>query len=205
MPRRLLAVLALFAAACGFTQEKKGEKKEELPKNLYPLAKGSKWEYAAKSGGLDLEQEIEVTDVTEPKKKGERAVATVTVTTGKYSSAEKLSADDKGVYRHANSRAEFDPPLQIAVHGKKPGEKWSRKMDTALGEITMEYEQKAAEKVKVPAGEFDAVVVVQTNKDDKGKTLNVMTTWYAEGVGVVKSTMQFPPYSMELKKYTPAK
>lgn len=205
MTRRLLACLLVVTTAVACAADKKEGKKDDTPPtNLYPLAKGTKWEYAAKSGGLDLEQEIEVTEVSEPKK-GERQVATVTVTTGKYASAEKLSADDKGVYRHANSRTNFDPPLLIAVHGKKPGEKWSRKMETALGEITMEYEQKAAEKVKVPAGEFNAVVVVQTNKDDKGKGLNVMTTWYVEGVGVVKSTMQVPAYSMELKKYTPVK
>ncbi len=196
-----VALLTLFAIA-GFAEDKK----DKLPTNLYPLAKGTKWEYTAKTGGVEIDQVMEVTDVSEAKK-GERAVVTLTVTSGTSKSAEKLSGDEKGVYRHETSRTKYDPPLQFLQYGVKAGTTWSRKQETLNGEITMEFEQKAAEKVTVPAGEFTAVPVVQTNKDTKGKAVSVMTTWYVEEVGVVKSAIDSPlfKYNMELKKHTPAK
>jgi len=68
--------IVLLAAAVGFAQDKKADKKDDKKDdkkavNLYPLAKGTKWEYTVKFGDQELEATQEVNEVSEPKKKEE--------------------------------------------------------------------------------------------------------------------------------------
>lgn len=210
MPRTLFATaVVLLAAAVGFAQDKKDEKKDEKKDdkkavNLYPLAKGTKWEYTLKVGDMDLEATQEVTEVSEPKK-GERAVSTIATKVGGRDVTEELSTDEKGVYRHAMQGQKLEAPIFAVKYPVKAGTKWSEKMKMMGQDVEADFEMKDAEKVKVAAGEYSAYPVEMTIKV-AGQTVKA-TNWYAEGVGIVKQEMDLgqAKISMELKKFTAAK
>ncbi len=209
-----LAVAVLFAAV-GFAEDKKPEKKEEKKDdkkamNLYPLAKGTKWEGTLTIDGRELDMTIEVTEVSEPKK-GERAIATLVTKFGDRSSTEDFSADDKGVYQHALQGQKLETPIVAVKYPVKDGTKWTEKMKQMGIELEAEFEQKKAEEVKVPAGKYTAYPVVMTIKTN-GRTYTE-TKWYAEGVGIVKQEIDLVEdkrsiglkRSIELKKYSAGK
>jgi hypothetical protein len=193
----LLAVLSTVGA---FAQEKKGDKP---PTDLFPLAKGTKWEYVLK-GYEEVEWVVEVTDVTEPKK-GERAVATFTSKVGKQVLTAKHSADEKGVYEHTRGGWELDTPLFLLKHPVQTRAKWTETYKYRGDDATSDYEVKAAEELKLPAGKYTAYPVVQTIKTRLGKS--TVTNWYADGVGMVKQEIRAfgKPDVVELKSFTPAK
>jgi phage pi2 protein 07 len=218
MPRTLLAAaLVLFTAAVGFAQDKKDEKKEDKKEekkddkkddkkgaNLYPLAKGTKWEFTVQVMGNELEATQEVTEVSEPKK-GERAIATIATSVGGQNLTEEMSADDKAVYRHAMQGQKLDTPIVAIKYPVKAGTKWTEKLKMMGQDVEADFETKKEEKVKVAAGEYTAVPVEMTIKVG-GQTVTA-TNWYADGVGIVKQEMDLGAFkmTMELKKYTAGK
>jgi len=207
MPRTLFAAaVVLLAAAVGFAQDKKEEKKDDKKAvNLYPLAKGTKWEYTVKFGDQELEATQEVTDVSKPEKKEERAVSTIATKVAGRDVSEEMSADEKGVYRHAMQGQKLDAPIFAIKYPVKAGTKWSEKLKMMGQDVEADFEMKDAEKVKVAAGEYSATPVEMTIKV-AGQTVKA-TNWYADGVGIVKQEMDLGQVkmSMELKKFTAAK
>ena len=172
--------------------------------NLYPMAKGTKWEYELNAGGQKLEATQEVTEIAEAKK-GERSVATITSNVAGQKLTEEMSSDDKGVYRHAMNGEKLEAPVQAIKYPTKAGTKWSEKIKIQGQTVDASFEQKDAEKVKVPAGEYTAHPVEMVIKA-MGQTITA-TNWYADGVGIVKQEMNLGQISvtMELKKYTAGK
>lgn len=199
MLRLLAALLMALIPAVGFSQEKK----EEKPSNFFPLAKGTKWEYVLK-GAEKYPWVVEVTDVSEPKK-GERAVTTLTsIILDRKRLAGKYSADGKAVYEHTRGGDDLESPLVMIKLPLKAGSKWTEKLKY-VGEVTIDYEVKEAEELKVPAGTYTAFPVVQSIKTELGKS--TVTTWYADGVGMVKQEIKAfgKPDVTELKSFTPVK
>ena len=203
------AVLVLFTAACGFAQDKKDEKKEDKKDekkavNLYPLVKGTKWEYEVSVAGQKIEATQEVTDVAEAKK-GERAVSTIATQMAGQNLTEEMSADDKGVYRHAMQGQKLENPIFAIKYPVKAGTKWNEKLKVMGQDVDADFEMKKEEKVKVAAGEYTAFPVEMTIKV-AGQTVTA-TNWYADGVGIVKQEMDAGAFkmSMELKKFTAGK
>jgi hypothetical protein len=192
-------LLAVLFSAGGDAQNKKNDE----PSDFFPLAKGTKWEYVLK-GYEESEWVVEVTDVTEPKK-GERAVVTVTTRIRKAEIVAKYSTDADGVYEHARIGADFDPPLVMIRYPVKAGTKWTEKYKYQGEDAAVEYELKAAEEVKTPAGKYTAYPVVQSIKTRLGKS--TVTNWYADGVGMVKQEVRAfgKPDVLELKSFTPSK
>jgi hypothetical protein len=189
--------LLLALPAIGFADEPK-------TLNVQPLTLGTKWEYETSSMGQKITSTLEVTAVAEAKDKAP-AIATLS---GKYSGqniAEELSADAKGVYKHAGRGQVYAPALTIFKYPVKAGTKWieSQKIGNDTVEIT--FEQKEAEKVRVAAGEYVAYPVEMTVNSIGQKMTSV--TWYADGVGVVKVEMEQGSLKItqELKKFTPGK
>lgn len=208
--RSLAAALVLFTAVCGYAQDKKDDKVDEKKDdkkgvNLYPLAKGTKWEMMVKVGENEVDATQEVTEVSEPKKKGERAIATLATKVGGQDVTEEMSSDDKGVYRHSFQGQKLETPLLAVKYPVKAGTKWSEKIKIMDQEVDADFEMKDAEKLKVPAGEYSAHPVVMTIKV-AGQTVTA-TNWYADAVGLVKQEMEFGGMKvvMELKKFTAGK
>lgn len=201
MLRTLLAVVLVPLAAGGvFAQDKKGDKPAA---DFFPLAKGTKWEYVLK-GYEESQWVAEVTDVSEPKT-GERAVVTITSKIGKQVLTAKHSADDKGVYEHTRGGYELAAPVFLLKHPVQAGAKWTEKYKYRDDDVTSEYEVKAAEEVKTPAGKYTAYPVVQTIRTRLGRS--TVTNWYADGVGMVKQEIRAfgKPDVLELKAFTPAR
>ena len=84
------------------------------------------------------------------------------------------------------------------------------KLPLAVGNIWTtdglnKYEALAVERIKVPAGTYDAFRV--EHKYDDPEHLRKGTKWYADGVGVVKEMEETAggPVTWELVKFTPGK
>lgn len=196
---RLLTVPALvvLTTAALTAQDKK-------PLNLYPLAKGTTWEYELNAGGQKLEAKQEVTEVAKAEE-GKRAVSTIASDVAGQKLTEEMSSDDKGVYRHAMNGQKLEAPISAIKYPAKAGTKWTENIKIMGQEVEANFEQKEAEKVKVPAGEYTAYPVEMVIKT-MGQTINA-TNWYADGVGIVKQEMNLGALSvtMELKKFTAGK
>jgi hypothetical protein len=80
----------------------------------------------------------------------------------------------------------------------KQGQEWKSEFKTndlvhkGVSKITRE-------RVKVPAGEFDAILVSSDFQIPLGK--QKMQFWYAKGVGKIKQVADLPVISWELKSY----
>lgn len=207
MRRTLFAAAVVVFAAAGVTAQ---DKKDVKAPNLYPLAKGTKWEYEVNAGGQKLDASQEVTEVADAKEKGKAAVSTIStnITTpmGKQTLTEEMSADDKGVYRHSMQGQKLSTPVTAIKYPVKEGDKWDAKIALAGQEADATFETKKAEKVKVAAGEYTATPV-EMNIKAMGQDIKA-TNWYAEGVGIIKQEMTLPmgiTVTMELKKFTAGK
>lgn len=200
MRRTLFAAVLVVLTAAGVTAQ---DKKDVKAPNLYPLAKGTKWEYEVNVAGQKIEASQEVTEVGEAKK-GERAVATIATKMAGQNLTEEMSADDKGVYRHAMQGQKLETPIFAIKYPAKAGSKWNEKLKVMGQEVDASFEMKDAEKVKTPAGEYDAFPVAMVIKVG-GQTVTA-TNWYADGVGIVKQEMDAGMFKMEmsLKKFTAA-
>lgn len=214
MRRTLFAAVLVVWAAAGVTAQAEPAKKvvsnDQKASNLYPLVKGTKWEYEVNAAGQKMDATQEVTDVAEAKEKGKAAIATlstnITTPMGKQSLTEEMSADDKGVYRHSMQGQKLATPVTALKYPVKEGDKWDAKIALAGQEADATFETKKVEKVKVAAGEYTAQPVEMTIQT-MGQTIKA-TNWYADGVGIIKQEMALPggqTVTMELKKFTAGK
>ncbi len=195
-----------FAAICLAAMLAVPSARTDEPKklNLYPLAKGAKWEFSVSVMGQTLEATQEITEVSKPKA-GERAISKLTINVATQMTSEEMSADEKGVYRHAFNGQKLDTPIMAIKYPYKAGTKWSEKLKFMDQDIEADFEAKEAEKVKLPAGEYEAYPIEMTIKVG-GQSVKA-TNWFSDGVGLVKQEMGVGAMSitMELKKYTAAK
>ena len=111
---------------------------------------------------------------------------------GRLDTREEITVSDKGIFRRAinvfDNRVKSDPTclLQLPV---KIGAKWDLHAAAIPGfqsERTGTSTVAAEEEVEVPAGKVKAVRV-ETEYSDNGGPIQKGTSWYARGVGEVKS------------------
>ena len=168
--------------------------------NLYPLTEGNKWQYVVNVMGNNVDV---VTEVTASKTTKGKTKATVTAKgpDGK-DIAEELTADEKGVYRSSISGVKTDRPLTIIKYPVKNGATWTEKLQINGMDATVVTEVGETEDVKVAAGKYKATPHEATIKI-AGQEVKA-TSWYADGVGIVKQKMSFGGIdaTMELKKFT---
>ncbi len=188
-------VVLLFAAAVAVAAPVPKSIKAKL-NDYYPLADGATWEY--QMGGTEVT--VRVKGVTE--KDGVRSAKLVTEQGGKEVAHETIRVDKDGVFRTHINDAEIKPPMPLIKFGLTDDESWEVKTSVQASEVKGKLTLKGTEKVTVPAGDYDAVLVVGD--------CNIAGTkwWIADGVGIVKleysigGTASTP---LELKKYTPGK
>ncbi len=173
--------------------------KKKLP-DYYPLTEGTTWEY-------DMGKTPVTVRVKEFKEKdGVRTGKLVTEHDGKAVASESIRVDAEGVARTHINDAEIKPPVVILKFGLVDDDSWEVKAKVAESEVKGTFTLKGTEKVTVPAGEFEAVLVVGESTVSGTKTGTKW--WLADGVGIVKleytlGGMASTP--LELKKYTPGK
>jgi hypothetical protein len=171
--------------------------------NYYPLAKGNKSEYQLEAKG----QKIEATsEVTKAEVKDGKTVATTEVKFFGQTLSEEVSSDEKGAYRHSFQRIKLDTPLTILKYPVKAGTTWTEKVKGGGMELEAKFTVKEPEKVTVPAGTYDKAVPVDMALEGMGQKVNA-TSWYADGVGIVKQSVEVMgrTITLELKKFTAGK
>lgn len=187
---RFLSALVLAAVPTGaFAQPKP---------NLYPLAEGNKWEFRVETGGRKIDA---TTEIIKSEVKAGKRLFTLESRIGPVTSREELSADGQGVYRHSFNGVTLDMPLMILQYPPRPGT-WTGKTKADGMDLSFTMTMRAVAEVKVPAGTYKAVPVDLVGNVAGQKLTG--TTWYADGVGVVKQsvTLGATEIQMELTKFS---
>jgi hypothetical protein len=169
----------------------------------YPLKPNSKWVY--KVGETTITVRVASVD-----KDGSATLETLVNEKAQPVASEVIQVKADGVYRTKINKNDIKEPVKILElkNGKiEKGLKWkvdSKIADQAIkGEFSITNDK---EKVKVAAGEFDAVVVDGPEFDIAGTKTSVKY-WFVAGKGVVKLTYGIggSDATLELKEYVEGK
>jgi hypothetical protein len=104
---------------------------------------------------------------------------------------------------HEGLEAKYEPPKQHLQNPLVPGFKWEWKgKDYTQTDVTESSQVIGFEKVSVPAGKFRAMKIA--SKVTGGAAVMNKTYWYADGVGLVKTTTEAGEikYGSELIDYS---
>jgi hypothetical protein len=165
---RLLAVLCLVPVVATAAPAPKGKG----PAYYHPTREGDTQVYEIRHPDSVSEYTVVVKKVEE-EYPGGRTLPTVEVSAA-------------GVYRVA--RKDGGKPVPVLKLPAKVGDSWSSS-ESAEGKATVSSTHRVAaldEEVEVPAGKFKAIRL-ETTIDIDGRMLKKTTTWYAPGVGMVKT------------------
>lgn len=166
--------------------------------NLFPLAVGATWLYDATDGDKKWEMSVEISG----KENVDGVSCFVLEAHGQNNKARGqtfISVQDKGIYvkKFTGGNAmlgkmdqALNPPIPLMEFPLKTGKKWSWtgtfKFMLKEFSFTTQSEVLAKEKIKVPAGNFEAFKV-RTKRLLNNKLMGEETRWYAPGTGLVMS------------------
>ena len=148
--------------------------------DLFPLKPKSKWKFKV------ADQTVEMVVVGTEKFNNEDCVKVDTLVNGQPKASELYSIKADGVYRVKVKDDKVDPPVKVLALPVKKDATW--KVESKVGSQTVKGEFKIKdekEKVKVPAGEFEAVMVEGADFDIAG-TKTTVKVWFAKDRGIVK-------------------
>jgi len=177
---------------------------------LFPHGNGDTWEMARTLGGKSDKVLLTVTGSTEAA--GVCSFSVETQSNGGLLQAEGYVADSSGLYRVSvgvDKSGRVEPRMPVLRAPIKPGDTWEWKGKLSGGGSPVtgsgQFALAGPEKVKTPAGEFDAYRLDQTLKLNAGGGLQVVksTQWLAPKVGLVKQVTDDGAQrtSAELTKY----
>lgn len=174
--------------------------------DYFPLAKGHTWEYAGKvnDAKVNVTATITAVKVENGKTTATRALA-LKMGDEIKESEEELTVDAAGVQGNVIFDVKSEPRLTLLKFPLKPRDTWSQKATINKGEFLVMSTVKDATEVKVPAGTYTAIPI-ETGLLFDGEAVGI-TTWYADGVGMVKLKMVYGAntFDFELKKFTRGK
>lgn len=199
-------MFALFIAA---TQSAAQDKLKEAP--FYPLQVGTTWHYRAGDSKFTIR-------VARHEKVGATLCALLeTKRDGKVVGSEHLAVTGDGVYRHdltsprlqshANDKAKsakvlvsqtLKPPILILKLPPKQGDSW--KVDSKGDGTTFRGSfQVSEQEIKVPAGTYKKAFRVVSQDLEVNSLKPTITTFFAEGVGMVKQTIEMGEAKIEIE------
>ena len=196
----VLGTVMLFLTPEAFGQKSKQKKAADY----FPLQVGYSWTYRNnEAGGYTLKVLKE-----EPQEPGPSRFVVEFLSGVKilkmYSKIQGWVLYHGETYpEHEGLKATYDPPRQEMPNPLAVGQKWEW---SGKDPTQVEYRESshvvAAETVKVGAGKFRAMKVV--TEITGGSAAKTRTTWYADGVGLVKSLTVAGPYKYgsELTDYS---
>lgn len=163
----------------------------------YPTRVGDKWTYVVSSASgkiKDFELTEEVVSVKD--KEGITSVVVGRWYDGKLHPNRERQISDKGVWQTHNAAGEkYETPWIHLKLPHKPGQSWHVEL------IDQTMTAQGPEKIKVPAGTYEAIRVESRLKGNKSDP--VQTDWYAREIGVIKATAG--DTTMVMKSFTPGK
>lgn len=210
-------VLALGLAGILAAQEPKGGTQpppapppKENVKNVktdadgyFPLTPKTKWVYKVQ------DQSVEVLVDKNEKFKDKTCTKVDTLVSGKVVASELYCVESDGLYRVKVKDDEINPPVRVLALPVQKGSVWevNSKVGAQGGQLVKGNFRVVndREKVKVPAGEYEAVLVEGTDMDVAG-TRTTVRLWFVRGIGLVKLTYKIADTesTLELEKYEPA-
>jgi len=200
--RLVLGSVLLLAASFAVAQ---GPAAGGATSDLYPLVKDAKWVY--KVGETTITVKVASTKM----EGGATEAVLETLVNEKAVASETILVKADGIYRSAINKNAITPPVKILeIKDGKPaakGAKWkveSKIQDQPVkGEFTVKEDK---EKLKVPAGDFDAIVVDGPDFDIAGTKTGVKY-WFVTGKGVAKLSYSISGNEavLELKEYVEPK
>jgi hypothetical protein len=169
--------------------------------DLFPLKAKTKWVYKV------ADQEVTVVVAGTEKFNNEECVKVETLVNGQVKASELYFTKPDGVYRAKVKDDKVDPPVKLLALPVKKDTAW--KIESKVGTQTVKGEFKITDekaKVKVPAGEFECVLVEGADFDIAG-TKTTVKQWFAPGKGIVKLTyvIQGTESTLELSKFEEGK
>jgi hypothetical protein len=203
--RLLLACLLPSLAAAELTAQ---EKLKETP--YYPLKVGTTWRYRAGESKFTIR-------VARHEKVGETLCALLeTIRDGKVAGSEHLAVSGDGVYRHdltypqlqsdPNDKSKkvktpvnqaLKPPILILKLPPRNGDSW--KIDSkGDGKTFRGNFQVAEQEITVPAGTYKTFRVASQDLEVNSLKPNI-TTFFAQGVGMVKQTIEMGNAKIEIE------
>jgi hypothetical protein len=160
-------------------------------KDYFPLHVGDTWKYRSTTAdGKQSEFSIKV--LNEEKESGNTLYLVETVSTFQpihdwYSKPSGWVLMHREEYVTTGTKSEYLPTKQFLKNPLTSGDSWQWKGKGMMGlEIDESNEVTGPETVSVPAGKFEAMMVI--TKVIQGGAAVTKTYWYAPGVGLVRST-----------------
>jgi hypothetical protein len=192
--RLIAGAVAVFVASTAVAQPPAGS-------DLFPLKKGSKWVYKV------ADQEVTVVVAGNEKFGTEECTKVDTMVGGQVKASELYFVKADGIYRAKVKEDKVDPPVRILQLPAKKGDSWA--IDSKVGTQSVKgkftlTDDKA--KVKVAAGDFEAMLVEGVDLDIAGTKTSVKQ-WFVPNKGIVKLSykIQETEATLELKEYTEGK
>lgn len=199
----------MFALLIAATQSAAQDKLKETP--FYPLQVGTTWHYRSGDSKFTIR-------VARHEKVGDTLCALLeTKREGKVVGSEHLAVAADGVYRHdltspqlqsvPNDKAKsakilvsqtLKPPILVLKLPPKPGDSW--KVDSkGDGTIFRGGFQAAQQDVTVPAGTYKKAFRVASQDLEVNSLKPTITTYFAEGVGMVKQVIEMGDAKIEIE------
>jgi hypothetical protein len=172
--------------------------------NFYPMQVGNTWTFAVTAND---KKATSVNKIARTEMVGGKALAVLELSiNGKVVATEHLLQNADGVFRYRNNTEDIKPPLCLLKYPLQGNAKWGG--DVTVGTEKAKYTAEAREEaVQVPAGKYKALRVDIKMTTDNGAQTVKTTYWFAQGVGIVKQTIDLPNLALrqELEKFSPAK
>jgi hypothetical protein len=169
----------------------------------FPLTPKTKWIYKVQ------DQTVEVLVDKNEKFKDETCSKVDTLVSGKVVASELYCLRADGLYRVKVKDDEISPAVRVLPWPVQKGAVWevNSKVGGQSGQSVKGNFQVVndREKVKVPAGEYEAVLVEGKDMDVAG-TKTTVRLWFVRGIGLVKLSYKIADTesTLELEKYEPA-
>lgn len=170
--------------------------------DYFPLKLKSKWVYKV------ADQEVTVEVVGTEKLNDQNCYKLETKVGGQTKASELYFVKPDGVYRAKVKDDKIEPPVKILALPAKKDATW--KVDSKVGSQAVKGEFKVTDDkatIKLPAGDFKDVVVVDGADFDIAGTKTSVKQWFAPGKGIVKITFTImgTESNLELTKYEEGK
>lgn len=207
-----LSAQDIRAGKAALTQAKPAEAATQPPSNpspptdaggYFPLTPKSKWIYKVQ------DQLVEVRVDKNEKFKNEMCTKVDTLVSDKVVASELYCVKNDGLYRVKVKDDEINPPVRVLPLPIQKGESWeiNSKVGAQGGQLVRGTFRivNDKEKIKVPAGEFEAILVEGIDMD-VGGTKTTVRLWFVKGVGLVKLNYKIADTesTLELEKYEEA-
>lgn len=188
-PAALFLLLALTPAVVAAPVPKSVKRKAV---DWMPLEAGCKWEYVSADDNTAV---VDVREITAAEQRDGGLIATQKTA----NLTQEFRRDGTGVAVVKTNGRAGGGLRYITKQGMKEGDTW----DNDMGGYTETRTVGKAEKLTLPAGEFEAVPV-KFQYVQNGAAFQSGTVWYADGVGLVRIDTDGQP-SQVLKAFTKGK